>query len=109
MLELQMTNEQMIHIAVTPTTLTGQPAQLDGPISVSIVGGNGGVRLDDDGRGAYLISADEPSDVTYLIEADADLGSGVQTIQDTVLVHVSGALAANLGLTAGAPEPKSGF
>lgn len=107
-LTVQTTNEEKIKITVTPVTSTGQPATLDGPVSVSVIGGEATFVMIDD-LSFYLISQDPPAppgDTTFLVEADADLGQGQVLIQDTITYTVTGALAVNLGLTAGAPEPK---
>jgi hypothetical protein len=105
-LTVTTTNEEQITIAVNPTTTTGQPAQLDGPITVTSIGGDSTVSLVDD-RTFRLRSSDNPGDSSFLVEADADLGGGVVLIQDTVTYTVLGALAANLGLTPGLIEPKT--
>ena len=104
---LQITNEEKIRVTANPTTARGAPALLDGPLRVSVISGNGSF---DQAALApnevYLVSPDVPGDTTYLIEGDTDLGAGVQLIQDTVTLQVTGALAQNLGLFAGPPEPK---
>ena len=106
MLELSITNEQKIKITVAPVTATGRPAELDGSITVTVVSGSATAEVQPDGRSAYLISSDVPGDTQFAVEGDADLGSGVETISDVVHLTVQGARAANLGLTAGAPEAK---
>jgi len=40
------------------------------------------------------------------VSGDADLGEGVVTVSDIVMLHVEGAMAKSLGLVADAPEPK---
>ena len=104
-LELTITNEEKIDITVKPITSTGKPATLDGSVIFSVTSGAGTIEGIDD-KSAFLVSPDSPGDTTYLVEADADLGSGVETISDTVLLHVEGAKAINLGLTSGSPVPK---
>ena len=105
MLSLTCTNEQKIRVTVTPTTSAGRPATLDGDVSVTVVSGDSTFNLMPP-NAFELISSDTPGATTFLVEADADLGSGVVLIQDTITLDVAGALAVNLGLTAGAPEPK---
>lgn len=105
MLELNITNEQKIPVTVNPVTATGRPAQLDGPIVVTVQSGDGTVETVDD-RTFKAVSGDNPGDTVYLVSADADLGAGVVTVSDIVTLHVAGALAESLGLTAGAVEPK---
>ncbi len=106
MLDLTITNEQKISISVKPVTATGKPAALDGAPTWTVQSGDSAVSVAADGLSASLISADTPGDTTYLVEADADLGSGVETISDTITLHVLGANASNLGLVAGTAEPK---
>jgi hypothetical protein len=104
-LDVSSTNEQKIPIGVNPVTMTGNPASLDGPISVSIVSGEGTVEMIDD-RNFFVVSGSNPGDTAYLVEGDADLGAGVETIQDMIVYHVEGAKATNLGMSAGAAVPK---
>jgi hypothetical protein len=42
----------------------------------------------------------------FNVEADADLGDGVQTISDAIKLIVNGAQATSLGMTVGLPEAK---
>lgn len=105
-LELTITNEQKIHVKLRPVTASGRPAQLDGPARFTSLSGEAISEVDSDGLGAYLISGDGPGDSQFIIEADADIGSGVVTISDTILLHVQGANAAALGVTADQPENK---
>lgn len=107
MQEITITNEQKILMTVKPVTATGKPAKLDGPIAVTATSGESTFEIQPDGNSFYLISADTPGDSQFLVEGDADLGSGVETISDTVKLTVEGAKAANLGLTSGTPEPKA--
>lgn len=106
MLELKITNEQKISVKLTPRTATGKPAELDGKATFTIVSGESSVLPGEDGRSATLVSSDAPGDTQFLVEADADLGEGVETISDIIKLTVIGAHAANLGLEAGNPEPK---
>lgn len=105
-LEVETTVEEQILITVNPTTSGGRPAEIDGPIRVSVISGDGTFEVQPDGKSYQSITPDTPGDTTLLIEADADLGAGVVLIQDTTIHHARGALAANLGQTAGAITPK---
>lgn len=105
MLELKITNEQKIKLTVAPTTAAGKPAELDGDVKFTVESGTSAVERID-ARSAYLISSDTPGDTVIIVEADADLGEGVETISDVVKLTVEGARAANLGLVAGTPETK---
>jgi hypothetical protein len=56
-----------------------------------------------DDASVYLVASDTPGDSVMTVEGDADVGSGVETILDTVLVHVQHPHAASLGLAADLP------
>lgn len=105
MLNLFCTNEEKIKVTVNPVTPGGSPVALDGPIGVSVQSGEGTVQLVDD-NSFYVISGNNPGDTAFLVSGDADLGTGVETVSDIVLLHVAGAKAASLGMTAGTPELK---
>lgn len=106
--EVSITNEQKIKASLTPTTGSGKPAQLDpnNPPRWSVISGDSLVDPSADGLSASLISSNTPGDTVVLVEADADLGDGVETISDTIKLTVLGAKAQNLGLTLGTPENK---
>lgn len=105
-LELILTNEQKIPVTLAPKTATGKPATLDGAPTWEVQSGNSTVVVAPDGLSAELVSSDDPGDTIFLVRADADLGSGVEEISDTIRLSVQGARAANLGLTAGTAAPK---
>jgi hypothetical protein len=48
----------------------------------------------------------EQADTEYMVQADVDLGDGVQMISDGVLLHVMAQGATSLGLTTSLPAPK---
>ena len=104
-IDVSSTNEQKVPIGISPVTLTGNPAALDGPIVVTVVSGEATVEMVDD-KNFFVVSGSNPGDTTFLVEGDADLGAGVEAIQDTIVYHVAGAKAVNLGLNAGAAVPK---
>jgi hypothetical protein len=105
MLELNCTNEEKIKIAVAPVTTTGKLARLDGSIQVSVQSGEGVIEMIDFAS-FFAVSGDNPGDTAFLVFGDADLGEGVETISDVVMLHVAGAKAASLGMTAESPVPK---
>lgn len=105
-LDLSITTEEKIHVKIAPQTAGGKPATLDGTPTWDIISGNGSVVPDADGLGAYLVSGDTIDTVVYKVSADADLGQGVRTIEDSVTVTVTNAEAAALGISADAAEPK---
>ena len=106
-LNLTITNEQKIKVTLNPVTDAGKPAQLDGAPVWEVLSGASKVVAAADGLSAYLISDD--SDLTqtvYQVSGDADLGSGVETISDTITLTITHANAKNIGVVAGTPETK---
>jgi hypothetical protein len=106
-LDVTITNVQKIDITASPTTGSGKPAKLDGPLKVTVQSGDSTVTQDPANPLMFtLVSSDTPGDTVYLVDGDADLGSGVEDIQDTITLHVTGENAKNLGLVAGSPVDK---
>lgn len=106
MVTVTITNEQKVKVTLTPVTATGKPAQLDGVPNWSVVSGESTIEAAADGRSAFLISSDSPGDTEVMVEADADVGAGVETISDMIKLTVEGAKAQSLGLSVGTPEAK---
>lgn len=100
MLELTCTTVQKVHVKVNPKNRKNKPAALDGAISVDINSGMATAEVDDDGKGAWLIASDMPGDTEFFIRGDADLGEGVEAVQETIILHVLPENAKNLGVTA---------
>ncbi len=98
MQETTITNAQKVTATLSPTTQSGKPAKLDGAPTWTVVSGDSTVVVAADGLSASLVSSDTPG--------DTDLGAGVVDVQETVLLHVSGENAANLGFSFGTPELK---
>lgn len=106
-LEISSTNEEKTTVTASPQTSAGRPATIDGAIVVTVLSGDGTVEQDPATPLAFkAVSGDAAADTVYDVAGDADLGGGVVTIHDTVTLHVTSAVAANFGLTAGAVEPK---
>lgn len=103
---VKITNEQKVNVTLSPVTDTGKPAKLDGAPVWSVVSGDSTVVPAADGLSADLISSDTPGDTTFLVDADADLGTGVEDLQETITLTVAGANAKNLGITVGTPVAK---
>ena len=108
MVEVTITNEQKVNVVLNPKTDSGKPAKLDGAPVWSVVSGDSTVVVAADGLSADLVSSDTPGDTTFLIDGDADLGSGKEDVQETITLHVSGANAKNLGVVVGTPTLKTG-
>ncbi len=105
-MDITLTNEQKVKVTLNPTTGGGRAAKIDGQPTWTVPSGGATLEVAEDGMSAFIISPDEPGTSVVLIEADADLGEGIETIQATLTIVVVGAKASNLGLTLGEPELK---
>jgi hypothetical protein len=103
--EITLTNEQQVMVTAHPITAGGHPVQVDGPVQFSIQEGDCTL-VPVDNVSAMIVSGNTLADSVVLVQADADLGDGVQTIMDTILIHVQHANASSLGLVIGEPEQK---
>jgi hypothetical protein len=103
---IKITNAQKVNVTLNPRTDSGKPAKLDGAPTWTVVDGESTVVVAADGLSADLISSDNPGDTTFLVDADADLGSGVEDLQETITLTVAGENAKNLGITVGEPTNK---
>lgn len=104
-MDIQITDEQKVLVTLAPKTQSGKDATLDGDASFTVESGDATVEPQPGGLSAYIVSgAQGPSSIK--VSADADLGEGVRTIEDTINLTVVGAEATNLGLVVGSPEPK---
>ena len=99
-----LTNEEKVAVSINPQTAGGNPAQVDGPFTLELVEGDVTFATDDDGT-QYVVSGAEGTSKVK-ISADADLGEGVQPIEDLFDVIVVPAGASNLGLGFGTPVLK---
>lgn len=104
-IEVHLSNEEKVRLAVTPMTPGGQPAPVDGAAVWEV---DGACTVEPiDATSAWVLSGTEVGDSTVTVACDADMGAGVVTIMDTCVVHVASPMAANLGLAADAPVLKS--
>jgi hypothetical protein len=106
MLNISIQNDQKIELTLAPVTASGNPATLDGVPSWTVVSGNATVSPSENGLSAFLVSSDEPGKTVFLVEADADLGEGVETLSESIELTVEGAKAVNLGIVVGTAVPK---
>jgi hypothetical protein len=105
-MEIKITNEQKIKVSINPLTATGKPAKLDGKPTWTVQSGDSQVIPAEDGLSASFVSSDTPGVTVVLLEADADLGEGVEKISDSIELNVIGANASSFGLVVGTPEAK---
>lgn len=99
--------DQKVKVTATPVSSSGRPAQLHGPLRITVQSGNGTFTQDPATPNEfYVVSPDEPGATEYLVQGDADLGEGETLIQDTVSADFTSATATSFGLSAGPAEPK---
>lgn len=99
--------EKVTGITASPVTKSGRPAQVDGPLRLTVQSGDATVFQDPATPLVFdVISGDAAGESTILVEADADLGAGVTLISDLVTYNVTGVNAAAFGLSGGTVVPK---
>jgi hypothetical protein len=106
MLSVSISTEEQVLVTLSPITPRGKPAKLDGKPEWAIISGNVTLAVADDGLSCTIVSGEDPGASEVSVNADADLGEGVEPISDLVEIAVSGVKAASLGLSAAAPTPK---
>ena len=99
------TTDEKLPISLTYTTAAGRPANVQGQTEFTITSGDGTFERTGAHTG-FLVSGDLPGDTVFVHAADADLGEGVVPIADTATLTVTGAQAAAVGVSLGAPVPK---
>jgi hypothetical protein len=107
MLNVSCTTAEKVPITANPQTGSGQPAQLEGPLTVTVESGDGSVEQDPSTPLEFnAVSGSVAGDTVFLVQGDADLGAGVVTIEDRVTLTVTEESASAIGLVAGPPIPK---
>jgi hypothetical protein len=104
MADLILTDTQQFDLAVGFADKKGKPAKIDGTpawncsnaaaLSVTAAG---------DGMSATCVALDLADDVQISVEADADLGEGVEPVVGTYLVSIVAGKAVSAVFTPGAP------
>lgn len=105
-MQIIINNEQEVVVTLAPTSAGGHPAEVENP-EWEVIDGNSTVTPSEDGLSAILRSEDGIGDTYIRVSADADLGSGVNEISDTIELVVRGAQAQSIGLQVGEPRPKT--
>ncbi len=100
--------EKVVGNKLQPMSAGGHPAQVDGALRIEVQSGDGTFAQDPASPLVFdAISGDALADTVYLVSADADLGAGVELIQTTVTLTVTGAKASAFGFSGGNVVPKS--
>jgi len=111
----QLTTIEKVKLTANPTTAGtstnpgGVPAPVEGDPTWSFDGANDSNMTLEPLPGTlecWLISGDTPGTATVKVEADADLGEGVETISQVEPVTVTAARAAGMNVLSGAPVIK---
>ena len=103
-----ITNEEKVKLTISPVTLGGNPAQVEeGSFAFETVEGDATFEdIEGEPNSKYIISGEADVVSRIRVSADADLGPGVSTIEDEVILTVVPAGASSLGLGLGTPELK---
>jgi hypothetical protein len=106
-IEVTLTWEQEFDLAITPKTLGGEDAPIDGPAVWEVDGP--GCTATSTGDLTALVKgvADNMGDVLITCTVDADVGEGFVALKDTCLVHVQTPMAAQLGMQASPPRQQA--
>jgi len=104
-LTLSSTTKEKILVKLAPLDSTGAAATLDGDATFEVISGSATIEKVD-ALSAYIVSEDSAGVSTIKVSADADLGEGVETIDDTIAYSYNAPKATSLGLVADAPIAK---
>ncbi len=100
-------DDKKVTLSIQPVDARGNPAKIDGvPAWSSSDPAVLEVTPAADGLSAVAVPVGPLGVVQVNVQADADLGEGVEEISDVIKLTVVGAAAKNLGLTVGTPELK---
>ena len=102
--EVSLNSEQRVKATIAPKTTKGKPSAIQaGSLTAAVDNESATVEMIDESS-FWINGTENDGDAIVTVEADADLGEGVVTIRDTVLVHVADAPATQLGLGLGSVE-----
>lgn len=103
-----ISNEEKVKITINPLTAGGNPAQVeDGSFQLELIEGDATFEdIEGEPNSKYILSGEADVVSRIRVVADADLGPGVTTIEDEVILTVVAAGATSLGTGLGTPELK---
>lgn len=100
-------DNQKILLTAQPVSAKGNPAPIDGPVTWDVTAGTEFISLTPvDDVSVYAVAIGPLGIATIQASADADLGSGVTTITNTIQIEVIGGPAVTLNILEGTPEPQ---
>jgi hypothetical protein len=103
-IEVDMNWEQEFDAAITPQTLGGSPAPIDGAATWEADSPGCTVTSTGDLTSTVRGVPDALGDVLITCTVDADLGAGFVALKDTILVHLTSPMAGSLGMTVTPPR-----
>jgi hypothetical protein len=104
---LVLTDEQKVVLFLEPKTAAGNPAKVDGVPEWSVSNADVlALQVSADGMSAVAVASGPLGGAQVNVTADADLGEGARPITAVQDIEVRAAEATQLGIRAGAPEPK---
>lgn len=95
---ISINNEQKIRVTLSPKTAKGAPAQVEGEPIWTVESGDATIEPDPGALSVFIVSGNI-GDSIIRVSADADLGPGVRTIEDSIELTVTAPEASSLGLT----------
>lgn len=102
-----LTDEQKTNLVIKPETAAGNPARIDGvPVWTASDPSVLDLQVDPNGLSAEAVTTGKLGPCQVTVDADADLGAGVRSIQGIVEFEVVAAEAVTLGVVVGPPELK---
>lgn len=109
MITQKITTEEFFIATLSPLNKRGHPAPVDGKPTWTLEGDAVTTEVSEDGMSCKVIPTGNDGTSTIHISADADVGEGIETIEDSLDVVCSHPRASSLGLKVGTiqeiPEP----
>lgn len=105
--EVTLDTTQKVNTHIAPEDAQGNPAPVDGaPTWSNPANGDFTLAPADDGLSCFFVSGSTVGDFIYQVDADADMGQGVQTITKQFTAHVTSPMASQLIATFDPPVAK---
>jgi hypothetical protein len=104
---LVLTDIQKVTLSISPKSAAGNPAPVDGVPSWSVSDASvASIVVSENGLSAEVVTTGALGTVQVVVDADADLGEGVETITGVLDIEVKASAAVTLDIGAGVPESK---
>ena len=105
---LVLTDIQKVSLVISPKSAAGNPAPVDGVPSWSVSDASIAsiVVVSEDGLSAEVVTTGTLGTVQVVVDVDANLGEGVETITGVLDIEVKASAAVTLDIGVGVPESK---